>query len=153
MPIHDWARVRPNRFHDFHQGWTVTVCNTLNAGRLPPGYFAMIEQKANYPEPDVISLALDPPAGLKPGGILVDRQPPKARFVTRTEAEAYARKANRVTVRHPDGDVVAVLEIVSPGNKDSRHAIRSIARKAVAFLHAGVHLLIVDLFPPGPRDP
>jgi hypothetical protein len=25
--------------------------------------------------------------------------------------------------------------------------------KAVEFLRAGIHLLIVDLFPPGPRDP
>jgi hypothetical protein len=73
--------------------------------------------------------------------------------VTRSEAAGYARKANRVTIRHPDGDVVAVLEIISPGNKDSRHAIRAFARKAVEFLQAGVHLLIVDLFPPGPRDP
>src|SRR5205814_4755734 len=79
--------------------------------------------------------------------------PPPARTITRTEAAIYAAKANRVTIRHPDGDVVAVIEIVSPGNKSSRHAIRAFARKAVEFLKAGVHLLIVDLFPPGPRDP
>lgn len=42
---------------------------------------------------------------------------------------------------------------MSPGNKDSQHAARSFARKAVEFLHAGVHLLIVDLFPPSKRDP
>jgi hypothetical protein len=106
MPIHDWTRVRANRFHDFHQSWTIAIRNALNAGRLPQGYFAMVEQKAN-----------------------------------------------RITVRHPDGDVVAVIEIVSPGNKDSRHALRSFVRKAVDFLQAGVHLLIVDLFPPSPRDP
>ncbi len=49
--------------------------------------------------------------------------------------------------------MVAVLEIVSPGNKESRHAIRTFARKALAFLNAKIHLLIVDLFPPGRRDP
>jgi hypothetical protein len=73
--------------------------------------------------------------------------------VTRSLASGYARKANRITVRHPDGEVVAILEIVSPGNKDSRHAIRAFARKAVELLQAGVHLLIVDLFPPSRRDP
>jgi hypothetical protein len=154
MPIHDWTRVRPNRFHDFHQKWTVALCNALNAGPLPPGYFAMVEQKAGGPEPDVITLDLTPrDRPPTPPGVAVEVQPPRARFVARTEAAGYARKANRVTVRHPDGDVVAVIEIVSPGNKDSRHAIRAFARKAVAFLQAGVHLLIVDLFPPGPRDP
>jgi hypothetical protein len=153
MPIHDWTRVRANRFHDFHQSWTIAIRNALNAGRLPPGYFAMVEQKAAGPEPDVITLELKPPVEPAPGGTAVDLQPPKARFMTRSEAGGYARKANRITVRHPDGEVVAVLEIVSPGNKDSRHAIRTFARKAVEFLQAGVNLLIVDLFPPGPRDP
>lgn len=153
MPIHDWSRVRSNRFHDFHQSWTIAIRNALNAGRLPPGFFAMVEQKAGGPEADVIALELTPPIGPAPGGAVVERQPPKARFVTRTETAGYARKANRITVRHPDGDVVAVIEIVSPGNKDSRHAIRAFARKAVELLQAGVHLVVVDLFPPSRRDP
>jgi hypothetical protein len=153
MPIHDWTRVRANRFHDFHQSWTVAIRNALNAGRLPAGYFAMVEQKAGGPEPDVITLELKQPGGPGPGGLAVDLHPPKARFVARSEAAGYARKANRITVRHPDGDVVAVIEIVSPGNKDSRHAVRAFARKAVELLQAGVNLLIVDLFPPGRRDP
>jgi hypothetical protein len=154
MPIHDWTRVRPNRYHDFHQSWMVAICNALNAGSFSSGYFAMLEQKTGGPKPDFITLELNPPPGMMPPpGIAATSVPPKARFVTRTEAASYARKANRITVRHPDGDVVAVIEIVSPGNKDSRHAIRTFARKAVAFLEAGVHLLIVDLFPPGRRDP
>src|SRR5438552_12294064 len=104
MPIHDWTRVRANRFHDFHQKWTVAICNALNAGRLPPGYFAMVEQKTGGPQPDVITLELTPPQSQPPGGAAVALQPPHARFVTRTEAAGYARKANRITVRHPDGD-------------------------------------------------
>ena len=80
-------------------------------------------------------------------------RPTTARFVVRSEAANYARKADRISIRHPDGDVVAVIEIVSPGNKDSRHAIRSFVRKAVEFLQAGIHLLIVDLFPPNCRNP
>src|SRR5258707_512692 len=39
MPLHDWTRVRANRFHDFHQGWTIAICNALNSRLLPPGYF------------------------------------------------------------------------------------------------------------------
>ena len=43
MPIHDWTQVRANRFHDFHQSWTIAIRNALNAGLLavlawsPPG--------------------------------------------------------------------------------------------------------------------
>jgi hypothetical protein len=35
MPIHDWTRVDAGLFHDFHQSWTVALCNALNSGVLP----------------------------------------------------------------------------------------------------------------------
>jgi hypothetical protein len=72
---------------------------------------------------------------------------------TPTEAARYARRANRIGIHHPLGHVVALIEIVSPGNKDTRHALKAIVEKSVAFLHSGIHLLIVDLFPPSRRDP
>ena len=49
--------------------------------------------------------------------------------------------------------MVAIIELVSPGNKDSRNAFRQFIDKATEFLRAGVHLLIIDLFPPTSRDP
>lgn len=154
MPIHDWTRVRANRFHHFHQDWTVEIARALNRGLLPEGYVAMAEQIAGGPEADVITLSLPVPSSNHvPAGLTVADARPKARHVVEAEATLYARKANRVTVRHPDGDVIAIIEIISPGNKESKHAIRSFVRKAVDFLHAGIHLLIVDLFPPSRRDP
>ena len=44
MPIHDWTRVRANRFHHFHQTWTPQIAADLNGGLLPTGYTAMTEQ-------------------------------------------------------------------------------------------------------------
>ena len=44
---------------------------TLNAGRLPPGYFAMVEQRVGGPKADVITLELKPPANQSPGGVAV----------------------------------------------------------------------------------
>jgi hypothetical protein len=41
---------------------------------------------------------------------------------------------------------------VSPGNKASRSAVRSFVEKTHEFLCAGVNVLLVDPFPPGPRD-
>jgi hypothetical protein len=154
MPIHDWTRGRPNRFHHFHQTWTANLAAALNAGRLPPGFFAIAEQITGGPEADVVTLELTPPAGTSSlSGISVAVAPPSERFVLRSEAANYARNADRISICHPDGDVVAIIEIVSPGNKDSRHAIRAFARKAIQFLQAGIHLLIVDLFPPNRRNP
>lgn len=66
---------------------------------------------------------------------------------------SYALLAHRVTVRHSQGKIIAVIEIVSPGNKDSRNALRAFVRKAARLLRQGIHLLVVDLFPPGKRDP
>jgi hypothetical protein len=42
---------------------------------------------------------------------------------------------------------------LSPGNKDSRNAIRTFVEKAADILNQGVNLVVVDLFPPTPRDP
>lgn len=79
--------------------------------------------------------------------------PPQTRFTQQSDTAAYAAKADRIVVRHNEGDVVAIIEIVSPGNKHSIAAIESFVTKAVDFLWAKVNLLIIDLFPPTNRDP
>ncbi len=81
-------------------------------------------------------------------------QPPKVRYHARTEDDLYTRRAKAVVVRHTSGhEVVARVELVSPGNRGSGAALSSFVRKAREAMQAGIHLLIVDLFPPGPRDP
>lgn len=153
MPIHDWTQVRANRFHDFHQSWTLAIRNALNSGLLPDGFFALAEQRTGGPEPDFVTLSdlRQPPAAN--GGVAVAAAPLRTRYHTKADAERYAEKANRIVVHHPDGDVIAVIEVVSPGNKSSRNALRMFARKSTALLRAGIHLLVVDLFPPTKRDP
>jgi hypothetical protein len=65
-----------------------------------------------------------------------------------------AAKKKAVTIRHvSEPRVVAVLEILSPGNKASRSALATFVRKAQDLLAAGVHLALVDVFPPTARDP
>ena len=46
-----------------------------------------------------------------------------------------------------------MVEIISPGNKAGRKAFRAFLDKACDLLENKIHLLIVDLFPPGRRDP
>ncbi len=153
MPVHDWSRVNSGTFHDFHQDWTIEIRRTLNGGVLPKGYFAMADQRINGPEPDVVTLNLGGPTPT--GGLAIADAPPKSLQMGRIETEKaiYARKANRLVVQHQLGRVVAVIEIVSPGNKDSVHALRSFTSKAVDFLRSGIHFFLVDLFPPSVRDP
>ncbi len=74
--------------------------------------------------------------------------------MTRGENTAgYARRADRLSVYLPRGELIAVIEIVSPGTKDNTNGLRTFVRKAGKLLRRGVHLLIVDLFPPSIRDP
>jgi hypothetical protein len=71
-----------------------------------------------------------------------------------TEMNDYVLKRRTIVVRHNSGDrIVALIELVSPGNKSAQHAIDTFAEKAQEALYRGYHLLIADLFPPGPRDP
>ena len=73
------------------------------------------------------------------------------RAITR---DSYARMQRTVVVRHNSDDrIKAMIEIMSAGNKSSRHAMRSFLDKAVAALDTGVQLLLIDVHPPGPRDP
>lgn len=155
MPLHDWTRVPAGLFHDFHQGWSIEIRAALNAGILPKGYSALVEQRSSGVEPDV--LAIEERAKRRPsikddGGLLI-LEPPSTRMVFRTEEEVYADRANRVVVKHHLGRTVAIIEIVSPGNKDSRHRLRKFVEKTVDFIHNGVHVLVVDVFPPAALDP
>jgi hypothetical protein len=152
MPIHDWTRLEAGDFHHFHQGWVVNLTNVLNSGLLPPAYMAMTEQVTGRPIPDVVTLHAREPKG-EPGGIAVATAPPTARVIAKFERINYAKRADRVVIKHGRGKVVAIIEIVSPGNKDSRNAIRTFVEKAADILNQGVNLLVVDLFPPTARDP
>ncbi len=155
-PIHDWSKVEPGLFHHFHQRWTIALTDALNAGGLPEGYYALIEQRTGLVEPDILSLHLPATGhgnGHDSGGVAVATAPPRTRFVVQTDETAYSLKANRIVVYHPLGELVAVVEIVSPGNKRSRAALRDFVEKAAAYVNKGVHLLVIDLFPPTSRDP
>jgi hypothetical protein len=65
----------------------------------------------------------------------------------------FHERANRVVVRHQLGDVVCAIEVVSPGNKAGKIAVREFVAKAVDFLKRGINVLVIDPFPPGPQDP
>jgi hypothetical protein len=153
MPVHDWTRVDAGLFHAFHHRWISALSDALNAGVLPSDYFALPEQNIRGPITDVLALKLAGSDESGAGGLAVAETPPQTRLVRRSEADVYADKADRIAVRHRHGDVVAVVEILSPGNKGSRAEFRTFVEKAAELIRQNVHLLLIDLFPPGKRDP
>jgi hypothetical protein len=160
MPIHDWTRVSAGTFHDFHTAWMVEIRNALNGGLLPADYYALAEQVAGEVGPDVLTLRTGESNGAgngrgEAGGTTaVAVAPPKVRFTATVELDLYALRQRALVVRHSSGDrIVALVEIISPGNKGSRQLFRAFLEKAVSALAHGYHLLLIDLQPPSVRDP
>lgn len=158
MPVHDWTRVNAGIFHHFHHSWIEEIKRGLNRGLLPADHYALVQQVAVKRRPVV--RALQGPTNGAPleasprGAIALATAPPQVWFRAKTEVDVYAAKANVIAVRHTSNHrVVAMVEVVSPGNKNNRHGLRAFVEKAEELLRAGIHLLIVDLFPPSPRDP
>ena len=161
MPVHDWTRVDVGIFHAFHHNWITDISRALNGGILPEDYYALPEQHAAGFGPDVLTLqgerededgSMVPVSLSGQVGLLVAA--PTTAPTAETDMEFYRRKQTPIAVRHVSGDrVVAMIEIVSPGNKAARNSLRSFVEKAAELLDQRIHLLIIDLLPPGPRDP
>jgi hypothetical protein len=133
MPVHNWSADYAWLFHDFHHGWIGTIKRALNGGLLPTDYYALAEQVAVGATPDVpiIRDETTPEFEPAPSGLLVAE--PKTRIIE-TLGTPPPQK-NQVAVKHASDDrTVAVIEIVSPGNKDSQHAIRSFLDNTVDLL-------------------
>ena len=155
MPVHDWSEVDANVFHDFHQTWAVEIRNALNQ-RLPDGYSALVEQHSPKLVPDVLAVERRTrPRNKHPrkGGGAVTLSKPTARYPVVTQDQRIAARGNRIAIHHRMGDIVCILEIVSPGNKQNRAGVKAFVDKTVDFLEAGVHVVMIDLFPPNALNP
>ena len=160
MPVHNWNTIFAGAFHDFHQSWVIEIRNRLNSGLLPDGYYSAAEQVTGGRNPDVVTLEEEsgadilPPGSRNEGGLLLKEVPPKVRYEFEADAVTYAEKADRVAIRHvSENRVIAVIEIVAPGNKHSRREMKALQDKVYALLDNRINLLLVDLIPPGSFDP
>jgi hypothetical protein len=158
MPIHDWSRVNAGIFHAFHVQWIAELNKALNGGLLPPGYYSLPEQHASSSIPDLLTLHTSPAAekelGLPPatGGLALAEAPPRVQRKQTVGSVARTRRRT-LAIRHvSEHRLVALLEIVSPANKDRPRSVADFAGKIVAALAYGVHALVIDLLPPGSHD-
>lgn len=161
MPVHNWTRVDAGIFHAFHLSWLGRLQDALNDGIMPEGYYALAEQHAGRLIPDILTLNVNSPpnvedvslSGPETGGTAVADAPPKVRRKHSVQMTAKGRRRS-LAIRHVSGHrLVALLEIVSPSNKDRAASVRDFVTKVVTALEYGVHVLFVDLFPPGRHDP
>ncbi len=158
MPVHDWTRVNAGTFHDFHSAWITHIKETLNGGLLPKGYYALAEQHAGLGIADILTLQTDDQATLTPkeaGPVAVAEAPLRVgRKIVAGPNATYRTTRRTLAIRHVnDHRIVALLEILSPANKDRSSSVDDFVDKVHSALRQDCHLLVVDLFPPGPYDP
>jgi hypothetical protein len=161
MPVHDWTHVDAGIFHALRHGWIEELARALNRGLLPRDYYTLPEQHAAGFGPDVLSLQgtrdeedAEGDRSTSASGTPLLHSPPRMKWTAETDRAFYCRKQMSVGVRHISGDrVVAMIEVVSPGNKSTRRALQAFVNKAAELLDQQVHLLVLDLIPPGRYDP
>ena len=158
MPMHDWTRVDPNDYHTFHFFWIASLATALNNGRLPPGYYAMADHTTPPIIPDVVTLSTPDAAGGAgldgAGGVALEAPPRTTIAVTEPGKRRKVAGRRRVAIKHVrDRGLVAVIEIVSPSNKAKKPEFADLIGKSVQLLRQGVHVLLIDPFPPTARDP
>ena len=146
MPLLDHFHPPLSRTHPwrgFHGAWAAAMARLLNAGVLPPGYYAVPFLDRDGPiEIDVAALQdAGPPAS--PAGLPWAPAAPGLAVAV----EWPATDAVRVEVFADDGDprLAAAVELVSPRNKDRPRAREAFAAKCADYLRRGCGVVVVDV--------
>lgn len=150
MPLLDHFHPPLSRTHPwrgFHGAWAAAMARLLNAGVLPPGYYAVPFLDRDGPvEIDVATLreseVADPPTGSTDAQPWAPPAPGLAVAVEWPEPDEV-----RVEVLTDDGEprLAAAVELVSPRNKDRPRAREAFAAKCADFLRRGCGLAVVDV--------
>ena len=122
--LHDWTRLLPGDFHDFHQGWVAELRSRLNREVLPSGYYAMLERVVGEP------------------GQVPD------------EFSTYDTLKNQVAIfRKSSKSRVAIIKFVSTGTKQDIAELHRFEESLHTAVELGMRLLVVDVFPPTELQP
>ncbi len=140
-------------WESFHARWAASLADALNAGLLPPGYFAEIQLKlGGRIEVDVPTLegmvnGTGSGSTRQEGGVATLTAPVWAPPAPALELAAAFPDEVEVLVFNSEGGptLVAAIELVSPSNKDRPDTRRAFAIKCLSYLQSGIGLLMVDV--------
>lgn len=141
MPLHHWPNPHVP-WRSFHNHWIVRLVEYLNGGILPQGLQARPTETLVGIEPDVLLLQRED--GWDTNGL----RPQPTPLSTATTTAVLPPPADWPMVgiysTYDQSRLVAVIEVVSPGNKDRPEAIRAFVEKILFLLHDGIHVIIID---------
>jgi hypothetical protein len=133
-------------WENLHSGWANDLRDQLNAGLLPPRYFAEVRiTVGTHMEVDVPTFEeTDSGSASANGGVAVwaPPRPPHIATLQFTSPDLYEIQ---VFDDEEGPRLVAAIELVSPANKDRRSNRRRLAVKCGSYLQQGIGLILVDV--------
>ena len=142
MPLHDWSKLEG--WEGVHHFWMGEITRDMNAN-LPPGYKAVIGS-----HPLVKSPRLDSKPDVSVSRAVAPQLPPRD-----YESSGYPEPDYAVAVADIEQDltvivmkgprVVAVVELISPGNKDRPSEREDCGKLYENYLRNAVNLMLVDV--------
>jgi hypothetical protein len=147
---------KQRHWESFHARWAASLADALNAGLLPPGYFAEIQVTLGGGRIEVDIPTLEESGNgvgavlgsvSQQGGVATLAAPTWAPPAPALELPATFPDQVEVLVFSTEGGptLVGAIELVSPGNKDRADARRAFAIKCLAYLHQSIGLVMVDI--------
>jgi hypothetical protein len=138
-PVHSWE--------SFHMRWAGVIADTLDR-MLPPRFFAEVHTHlGTQVASDVAEFeqTIEPRQdGNGSGGVAVQTWAPPAATMVLPFAFPDDLEV-RVLDERDDARLVAVVELVTPRNKDRPEARRAFAAKCAAYLQRGIGVIVVDI--------
>ena len=153
MPLRDHFRPPTTRFgswESLHGGWPMVIIQQLRK-QLPPGFVSAPRVHLGpYFKIDIAAFETDdasPGAGTSTGGrgAAATLASPRPTWFIETDVPEDDEYEVQIYSVEEERQLVAVIEIVSPGNKDRPDKRRAFVGKCGALLRKGVAVSIVDL--------
>jgi hypothetical protein len=141
MTLHHWPNPRVP-WRSFHNHWIVRLVEYLNQGVLPKNFQARPTELIIGIEPDI--LLLQDADTAKPHPSASRSALAEATLIATLPAPADLPFVG-VYSSYDTSRLVAVIELVSPGNKDRPEARHAFTEKLLFLLHEGVHVMVIDV--------
>jgi hypothetical protein len=151
MPLHDLKRLQmpgdDSIYHHFHYLWVASIANYLN--RTFPeelGFEAVCEKHVTPLEADVVTIDDLDAVEAATYDSLQKFQTSKP-FMVLSNPE-FPEDTKDIRVQTTSGQIIAVIELTSPGNKNAEQKVNNYVANAIAYLRQGLNYLVIDALPP-----
>src|SRR5262249_48153157 len=144
MPLHGWSRLP--EWEGVHHLWISELYRSLKT-KLPPGYRAGL---ATVPSLTIGRPATHPDINVRRhSGLPAPAAEPSLDDLTGFDSEVtiVAIEPSTMVQVFRGGDLVAVLELLSPRNKDREQTRAATVDRFVGSLALGIHVLYADVHP------